>query len=94
MVQSPLARYHVGESLLTPKMMNATKPPSIKQLRNEEALKIYAGLLGSFIFLVVAGRWLRTAPDERRPELQHPGLRVLHYLLRFVFPIMIQIIAC
>lgn len=45
-------------------MTKATKPPSAKQLHNEEALKIYAGFLCALIFLVIAARGLRKLCDR------------------------------
>ena len=51
------------------------KPPSPKQLKNEEALKIYAAFLCGLIILVIGARGLRRLCDKTPvPEVSW-GLR-------------------
>ena len=56
-------------------MILDVKPPTPKQLKNEEALKIYAAFLCGLIILVIGGRGLRKLCDKFIVPEKSKGLR-------------------
>jgi hypothetical protein len=54
------------KKLLAKMSERISKPPSAKQLKNEQALIIYAALLIGLILLVVAGHQLHSSRDSRQ----------------------------
>ena len=60
--------------------MAVTKPPSIKQLKNEKALKVYAAVLCILMLLAVVSRRLRVFYNKR--HLRWPAHEPLKHFHR------------
>ncbi|KAI1614880.1 ferric reductase NAD binding domain-containing protein [Exophiala viscosa] len=56
--------------------MHVLRPPTIKQLKNEKALTIYAAFLCALILSVVATRWLYTSRSKAPATLSSRRLRL------------------
>lgn len=72
-VVQPGSSYAISN--VTTAMIPDVKPPSPKQLKNEEALEIYAAFLCGLIILVIVARGLRKICDKTAVPEVSQGLR-------------------